>query len=81
MAHIYTDIERPNSKIKRKPNNRHVNAFISDAREQLLRKKSVWVYDKSQLEELKLEFGDELLYKYNDRNNYWLCYLKEEDEQ
>ena len=80
MVHIYIDVEKPNSKIKpkREPSKIIFNAFISDCKKQLLKNKLVFVYHDYQLEELKLEFGDNLICKYNHENKYWTCSLKKE---
>lgn len=75
MVHLYINVEKANSKIKRKPNNMQVSAFISDCRKELLKNHSVFVYNEYQLEELKLEFGDNLICKYNHENKYWTCKL------
>lgn len=77
--HGLLENEKANSEIKRKPNNQHVTAFLSGAKRQLLRtKRPVYLYCQFQLEKLKAEFGDRLIYEYDEVNQWWKCYLKKE---
>ena len=75
------NVQKANSEIKRKPNNQHVKSFLSGVRKQLIKtKKPVYIYCSFQLEKLKEEFGDRLVYKYDAANNWWICRLNKEDK-
>ena len=82
MGRFYQEFiqcELPTHTKKRRPNNRHVESFLTDVRNQLVTtKKPVCVFCKFQLEKLKNEFGDRLEYKYDAANKWWVCKLKKE---
>ena len=67
---------------KQKPNTQQVNSFLKGTRNQLIKtKKPVYVYCQFQLDKLISEFGDRLIYEYDENNNWWKCHLKKEGKQ
>ena len=74
--------QRANSEVKRKPDNQHVKVFLQSAKYTLKRtKKPVYIFCKFQLEKLKEEFGDRLIYEYDESNNWWVCRLKKDEKK